>query len=138
MASKGTHSAELYGLIHTLVTNYHHTPEARDALNKEWETLERIPAWGVKAVHSKAQVKAEAYKNGLPVHFAQLMALCFLKNVELENSLRTYTGRVVLRGTKSRKSVASNQCSLNNGLRHRIWWQQSPLMALPGCLARMA
>ena len=102
VAAKGTHLVEFYGLIHTPVTDYLKIPEAREALNKEWEKLENIPYVDFKAVRPKAQVKAEAQKNGQSVHFAQLMALCFLKNAELDKSLQQYKGRAALRGPSQR------------------------------------
>ena len=60
--------------------------------------LEKLPAWAPKQVREKSDVKAESEKTGLPVHFADLMALCFLKNAELAKHLHKYKGRVVLRG----------------------------------------
>ena len=60
--------------------------------------LEKLPAWDPKQVREKSDVKAESDKSGIPVHFADLMALCFLKNVDLAKRQQTYKGRVVLRG----------------------------------------
>ena len=57
-----------------------------------------MPAWDPTQVKEKDDVKAQADLKGLPVHFADLMALCFLKNVELEKAQQKYKGRVVLRG----------------------------------------
>ena len=60
--------------------------------------LDKLPAWDPKQVREKSDVKAESDKSGIPVHFADLMALCFLKNAELAKHLQKYKGRVVLRG----------------------------------------
>ena len=107
-APRGTHSIYVYGLIHAPISNYHQIPEAREALNREWEKLEKMPAWDCKQVRSKAEVKAEAIKSKKTIHFAQLMALCFLKNAELEKGLQKYKGRVVLRGSGLRTNMVSS------------------------------
>ena len=41
--------------------------------------LEKIPAWNVNDVQDRSKVKKYAEKRVIPVHFAELMALCFLK-----------------------------------------------------------
>ena len=62
-------------------------PAAKAAVDKEWEKLEKIPAW-----------VDEARTKGAKVHFASLMYICHLKNAELETKYQKYKGRVVLRG----------------------------------------
>ena len=64
--------------------------------------MEKLPAWDPTQVREKSDVKAESDKSGRPVHFADLMALCFLKNAELAKRLQTYKGRVVLRGDNTK------------------------------------
>ena len=59
-------------------------PDAKAAVDKEWEKLGTIPAWGVRNVKSKKEVIKEAQKNNNRVHFASLMDSCRLKNSELE------------------------------------------------------
>ena len=73
-------------------------PDAKAAVDKEWKKLETIPAWDVREVQSKEEVKKEAQENHNKVHFASLMDLCYLKNSELEPQFQKYKGRVVLRG----------------------------------------
>ena len=73
-------------------------PDAEAAVEKEWETLEKIPAWQLTKVRNKNEVSAEARNKGRTVHFASLMNFCHLKNSELEPQFRKYKGRVVLRG----------------------------------------
>ena len=97
-ASKGEHSLEFYGMIHTPVGNWKRIPEAAVALGKEWNKLEQLPAWDPKQVKEKADVQAKSDETGIPVHVAELMALCFLTNAELGKAHRKYKGRVVLRG----------------------------------------
>ena len=65
---------------------------------KEWEKLEKIPAWDLTKVINKKEVIDEARNKGRKVHFASLMDICHLKNSELEPQYQKYKGRVVLRG----------------------------------------
>ena len=67
-------------------------------MDKEWEKLEKIPAWNLTKVRNKSEVIDEARTSGAKVHFASLMDICHLKNAELEAKHQKYKGRVVLRG----------------------------------------
>ena len=72
-------------------------PAAKAAVDKEWEKLEKIPAWDLTEVRSnKSEVIDEARTKGAKVHFASLMDICHLKNAELEAKHQKYKGRVVL------------------------------------------
>ena len=73
-------------------------PGAEAAVDKEWEKLEKIPAWQLARVRNKNELIAEARDDGHTVHFASLMDLCHLKNSKLEPQFQKYKGRVVLRG----------------------------------------
>ena len=73
-------------------------PDAKAAVEKEWEKLEKILAWQLTKVRSKKEVIDEARTSGATVHFASLMDICHLKNTELEAKHQKYKGRVVLRG----------------------------------------
>ena len=64
-------------------------------------------------MQERSKVKKDSDKSGIPVHFAELMALCFLKNAELEKHLQKYKGRLVLRGTTSAIKMVSRLCSQN-------------------------
>ena len=56
---------------------------------------------------------------GRKVHFASLMDLCHLKNLELEPQYQKYKGRVVLRGDIVKDdSALCMQCSLNKAHQH--------------------
>ena len=59
-------------------------PAAKAAVDKEWEKLEKIPAWNLTKVTSNSEVIDEARNKGRKVHFASLMDICHLKNAELE------------------------------------------------------
>ena len=71
---------------------------AKAAMDKEWEKLEKIPAWDLTKGRSKKEVIDEARTKGAKVHFASLMDICHLKNAELETKHQKYKGRVVFRG----------------------------------------
>ena len=73
-------------------------PAANAAVDKEWEKLEKIPAWDMTKVRNKSEVIDEAGTKGINIHFASLMDICHLKNAELETKHQKYKGRVVLRG----------------------------------------
>ena len=73
-------------------------PAAKAAVDKEWEKLEKVPAWNITKVRNKSEVIAEARTKGAKVHFASLMDICHLKNAELEAKHKKCKGRVVLRG----------------------------------------
>ena len=100
IAGKGNNSVQHYNLVHKFIP----VPQAMNisaataAVDKEWETLEKIPAWDITKVRSKLEVIDEARTKGAKVHFASLMDICLLKNAELEAKHQKYKGRVVLRG----------------------------------------
>ena len=100
IAGKRDNSLQHYNLVHKFIP----MPQAvkisaaKAAVDKEWETLEKISAWNLTKVRSKKEVIDEARKEGRKVHFATLMDLCHLKNAELAAKHQKYKGRVVLRG----------------------------------------
>ena len=67
-------------------------------MDKEWEKLDKIPAWQLTKVRNKKDMIEEARNKGRNVHFASLVDLCHLKNPELEPPYQKYKGRIVLRG----------------------------------------
>ena len=73
-------------------------PAAKAAVDKEWEKLEKVPAWDLTKVRSEKEVIDEARTKGVKVRFASLMDIRHLKNAELEANHQKYKGRVVLRG----------------------------------------
>ena len=72
-------------------------PDAKAAVEKEWEKLEKILAWQLTKVRNKKEVIDEVRNQCRKVHFASLMDLCHLKNSGLEPQDQKYKGRVVLR-----------------------------------------
>ena len=100
IVGKGNNSLQHHNLEHKFipVPQAMKIPAAKAAVNKEWEKLEKIPAWNIAKVRNKSDVIDEARKEGRKVHFASLMDICHLKNAELETKHQKYKGRVVLRG----------------------------------------
>ena len=82
-------------------------PDAKAAVDKEWDKLGKILAWQVTKVRNKNEVIAEARIEGRKVHFASLMDLCHLKKSELEPQHQQNKGRVVLRGDTVRDDSGS-------------------------------
>ena len=100
IAGKGNNSLQHENLVHKFipVPQAMKIPAAKAAVDKEWETLEKISAWNLTNVRSKKEVIDEARTKGAKVHFASLMDICHLKSAELETKHQKYKGRVVLRG----------------------------------------
>ena len=100
IAGRGDNSLQHYNLVHKLipVPQAMKIPAAKAAVDKEWEKLEKIPAWDITKVRNKLEVIDEARTKGIKVHVASVMHICHLKNAELETKHKKYRGRVVLRG----------------------------------------
>ena len=86
IAGKGDNSLQPYNLEHKFIPMFQAMEifAAKAAVHKEWDKLEKIPAWNLTKVRSKSEVIDEARKKGAKVHFASLMDICHLKNAELE------------------------------------------------------
>ena len=67
--------------VHCCASRNEHS-EAKAAVDKEWEQLEKMPAWQLTKVRNKNEVIQEAH----------------LKEAELEPQFQQYKCRVVLRG----------------------------------------
>ena len=63
---------------------------AQAAVDKEWEKLEKIPAWNLTKVRSKKEATEDARTKGAKVHFVSLMDICHLKNAESEAKHQKY------------------------------------------------
>ena len=82
IAEKGFHSLGHYNLVHKFVPMHQarKIPDAKAALDKEWENLEKLPAWQMTKVKSKCEATKEAHKEQRTVHFVTLIDICDLKN----------------------------------------------------------
>ena len=100
ITAKEMNSLNHCSLVHKFIPMPHalKIPNAKTAVEKVWEKLEKVPAWQLTKVRNKKEVIGEARTKGRKVHFASLMDLCHLKNSELEPQFQKYKGRVVLRG----------------------------------------
>ena len=87
-----------YNLVHKFIPmpQAMKIPEAKAAMDKEWEKPEKIPAWQLAKVRNKKEVIDESRNKGRKVHFASLIDLCHLENSELEPQHQKYEGRVIL------------------------------------------
>ena len=109
-AGKGMNSSSHFYLVHNSSSHFFLVhkfipmpqamliPDAKAAVEKELEELEKTPAWQLTKVRNTNEVIAEARNEGREVHFASLMDLCHLKNSELEPQFSKIQSRVVLRG----------------------------------------
>ena len=96
IAGKGDNSLQHYNLGQKLIPmpQAMKIPVAKAAVVKEWEKLEKIPAWDMHDKSETSEVIDEARTKGMKVHFASLMDICHLKNAELEAKHQKYKGRV--------------------------------------------
>ena len=110
ITEKGFNSVSHYNLVHKFIPmpQARKIPDAKPAVDKEWEKLEKLPAWQLNKVQSKKEVFLEAQMEKKKVHFATLMDICQFKNVELEQKYQKHTGRVVLRGDFVKDDSHSN------------------------------
>ena len=85
IAGKGENSLQHYNLVHKFIPmpQAMKIPAGKAAVDKEWEKLEKIPAWNLTKVRSKKEVIDEARTKGAKVHFASLMDICSLKNAQI-------------------------------------------------------
>ena len=100
LQEKGDKSLQHHNLVHKFILMHQAMKilAAKAAADEEWEKLEKVPAWNLTKVRSKKEVIDEARTKGAKVHFASLVDLCHLKNLELVPQFQKYKGRVVLRG----------------------------------------
>ena len=91
IAGKGMNSLTHCNLVHKCIPmpQSMKIPDAKVAVEKEWEKLEKIPAWQLTKVRNKNEVIAEARNEGRTEHFASCLDLCHLKNSELELNIKS-------------------------------------------------
>ena len=78
IAGQGYNSMTHYNLVHKFipVPFAMKIPDAKAAVNKEWEKREKLPAWQLNKVKSKKEVILEAQRDTEKVHFATSMDIC--------------------------------------------------------------
>ena len=99
--------------------------EAKAALDKEWENMQKLPAWDESKVTTEGEVIRTAKLEGKKVHIAtSLMDFCHLKNCELEKKLQKYDGKVVLRGFDTVKNDSGTTLYWRSKVLQRHTWQR--------------
>ena len=90
ITAKGMNSMTHYSLVHKFIPMPPalKNPDAKAAVEKEWERLEKIPAWQLTKVRNENEVIEEARNKGKQVHFATL------NNSELGNLRKFYWNTV--------------------------------------------
>ena len=106
IAGKGDNSLQHCNVVHKFIPLPQATkiPAAEAAVDKEWEKLEKSPAWNLTKVGNNAEVIDEARNKGTKVPFASLIDICHLKNTKHQK----FQGRVVLRGDIVKDDSGSN------------------------------
>ena len=81
---KGPIQESHYNLVHKCIPmpQAMKLPDAKAAGDKEWEKLEKLPAWQLDKVKSKKEVILDAQIEKTEVHFATLLDICHVKNAE--------------------------------------------------------
>ena len=80
IAGKGEISLQHYNLDKSIpMPQAMKIPAAKEAVDKEWEKLEKISAWNLTKVRSKSEVIDEAKTAGATVHFASYGNMSFEK-----------------------------------------------------------
>jgi len=142
IASTGYTSEEYFNLIHTPVpmNKAMQIPQARAAVQLEWDKLVSKSAWILSSVRERADVMRDL-KDHEVAHFGSLMDLCHEKNSQMAPEYRKYKGRVVFRGDQVKqadneswgayKAVFSEQ---GTGASHMAGAKFADLVGrLPGC-----
>ena len=90
IAGKGMNSLSHYNLVHKFIPmpQAMMIPDAKAAVDKEWEQHEKILARQLTKVRNKNEVIDETRNEGKTVHIASLMDVCHLKNSELEKQFQ--------------------------------------------------
>jgi hypothetical protein len=73
-------------------------PKALEAVKAEADGLIKAGTWSLDSVREKEDVRAEAKRTGVSVHFGQLMTIASIKLYELAQHLQKMKGRIVYRG----------------------------------------
>ena len=73
-------------------------PQALEAVKAEADGPIKAGTWSLDSVREKEDVRAEAKRTGVSVHFGQLMTIASIKFYELAEHLQKMKGRIVYRG----------------------------------------
>ena len=97
-------SNEIYAMVTKLFPRAEmlSNPKALDAVKAEADGLIKAGTWSLDSVREKEEVRADAKKTGVSVHFGQLMTIASIKFNELAQHLHQMKGRIVYRGDCAR------------------------------------
>ena len=132
IAARGDNSLQRYSLVHKFIP----MPQAmkilaaKTAVDKEWEKLEKIPAWDLTEVRNKSEVIDEAWTTGAKFHFASLMDICHLKIAELETKHQEVRGHVVKDDSSSYAVFTEQGSSASQMTAAKV---MDIISRLPGC-----
>ena len=77
-------------------------PEARAAIQAEWDKLVKQRCWVVESVREYQEVKDEAIAQGRTVHFGRIDPRCMRKHSELDKQFHKRKGRIIYRGDSAK------------------------------------
>ena len=88
ISAEGINSLNHYNLVHKFIPMPQalNIPDAKAAVGKLWEKLEKIPAWQLTEVRNKKEVIEEARNKGRKVHFASSADLCHLWSLNIKST----------------------------------------------------
>ena len=112
--------------------------KAGAAVQKEWDQLAALPAWGTKGVQEYFVVAERASRTGKTIYFCRLFPLCHIKHSELSPEHHVHKGRVVLGGNNNRDEHGVQAAFKNKAHLVRVWFIQNSWMLSLGYLVMQA
>ena len=105
-------------------------PQQKAAVDKEWEKLEKIPAWNLTKVRSKSEV-IEARTKRIKVHFASLMDICIWRMPNWRQSTKNTKVELYSEATLWKMILDLMQYSASKDHQHHKWRQQRSWISYP-------
>ena len=109
--------------------------DAKAAADKEWEKLEKLPAWQLNKVKSQKEVFLQAQREKKKAHFASLVDISHLKNTELEPKHQWYKGRIVRDDSGAHAVFTEQRWSASQMTAAKV---MDVIARLPGCAGQAA
>ena len=138
-AGKGDNSLQHYNLVHKIYSNASSSEDtaAKAAVDKEWEKLEKIPAWNLTKVWNKSEVIGDAGTKGAKVHFASLMDIVIYRMLNWRQSTKNTKVELYSEVILWKMILDLTQYSLNKDLQHLKWQPLKSWISSPDCLVAM-
>ena len=112
-------------------------PDAKAAVEKECEKLEKILAWQLTKVRTKTDVIAEGRNEGRKVHFASLMDICHLKMLNWTQNTKSTKVELYSEVILWKTIWGLMQSSLNKDHQHHKWQPPRSWISSPDCQVAM-